>query len=178
MSLIDYISCPQCGFIARYWYSKFEQYTEIDCVVCGLLYRRIAIIDRKRRGEASEYRDNYKRTKEGRIIYRKYERNGYGAYCLTNKDCVEEFRGFFKPITSLDIDRFKAKLVSPDIDPEESFMTIWNEKINQIEAIFGTVRNVDDCNQIVKIEKSAKWFDLQDLLVNEDDRFNEGNQQS
>lgn len=135
-SVSDYVDCPQCDHPnchREYYYRSDEEY--IFCDQCGYSYKRIAIIDRKRQKKDSENRLWYKRTKDKKMIFRVYEREGYGAFDIRYKDGSGRLghlsKSSVKNLQKLVYD-FKRDVDYPNIDIRNSHLRIWDNKQKQV----------------------------------------------
>lgn len=153
MSVSNYIHCLQCTEIAlaETYYPSFD--LDIRCPVCGYYFERRQVIDRKHKANY-KYFELYRLTQDGQLIYEENEKKGFGSYFLETESGFSCFGGFHDPITEEDIAEFRERISSPDINPERSYLTSWNDETNRVEAIIGKIVN--------------PYEDMEDELAEED----------
>jgi len=131
-SVLDAIQCPQCGFEEAF----YEFYTrsgeeDVFCPLCGYRAWTRLVCDRAT--------GLPKRRRDGEWIYRRYERPGYGAYCLAGRSGVSETGCFKKPVTEETIQEFAAHVerYADQLHVEHCWMSRWNAEAGRVEVVFG-----------------------------------------
>jgi hypothetical protein len=132
-SSIWYDECPQCKNNA--YFAQDNRLFEflVMCPLCGYFFRQIAIIDRK------SHPLDFKRTKDRKIIFRKVEQKGFGVRWISRKDGSCAFYCHKKSITSSCTYQFIKLLATPDIIPEKSYQTCWDDETKTVIAVVGKV---------------------------------------
>lgn len=74
----DIIECPQCGGEADYELQTRDMTEWVFCRSCGFRRWSVVVLDRKR-GKTSDGHWYYKKTKDGKHMYRFFEKKGYGT---------------------------------------------------------------------------------------------------
>jgi hypothetical protein len=78
----DIRKCPQCGKDANYELQLRDLTELLFCFYCGYHFWTSVVIKGGRNQKGVNY---FKLTKDGKRIYRVYERRGYGTYTFDNR---------------------------------------------------------------------------------------------
>lgn len=134
MGVAIYIEkCWQCGGeLLVYEDNKLHDITA-ECLRCGMKYANLQLpqeyYDEMAVEDAYEeidYEDHWKE-------------KGYGVACIVLKDgCVTRERIEF-PYEEKKINEYLALLESDEVDADESYLTLWDEKNQKVISIFGSM---------------------------------------
>ena len=106
--------CPQCGGVC--WTEERIPSRDIfsDCERCGWSWSN------------RPYGDTRK------------EKKGYGVVCITYGDGGRDFIRIEEPLDVKKITSYLAMLNHGYLDEDKSYLTLWNEKSQNVIAIFGS----------------------------------------
>ena len=131
-SVMSYVECPQCRRPAfnDFYYRTGEEYTM--CFSCGYRHKIVALRDRK-----SGNGRKLKLRKDGRPIYREYERMGAGCLKVRGEKAAELIAP--PPNTNWDkiAKEYQIVMTQPDVNEEESYLVRWHADRKEFEVLFG-----------------------------------------
>jgi hypothetical protein len=138
MATVDYpVACPQCGFDeARGSFNTWRCEEHVFCPMCGYVAWTRAVLDRKRQAADPERRVYFKLDRNGERIFRTYQRQGYGAYCVIGKSGIASLGTLRVPITRKVIAQFRCDIAREGINSSACWLTRWTGK--RIEFVVGT----------------------------------------
>lgn len=129
-SVQDMIKCPQCG---GYYITDYDCRTHEELAFCH------------RCGRREEYRlvsdENGKTVldDEGKPQYSEVSHFGYGCLKLAGKKGVSSLYAISEPITAKMVEDIKKSFDDENIDVGECYLTKWDEKKQDVIAVFGSV---------------------------------------
>ena len=137
MSSVSYPEvCQQCQFPEALGSLQTRTGEEsLFCPRCGYSLNIRAVVDRCKQKRDPQKRAWLKQNKAGRILFRAYQRQGYGAYCLATSDGVQVMGRFTGSVNLQSIRWFKIQLRRQGVDLTRSYMT--RSTGRKVKAVFG-----------------------------------------
>jgi len=123
-SVQTYEDCPRCGKKGAYELNCRSSEVWFQCLFCGYRYETELTIDREKGSEADPHYN-----------WHEHEIKGCGAFGITFKNGIIEF-GPTGPEDTLS--RFMETLKNPDIDPDSSYLTKFDEESKKVEYLIGS----------------------------------------
>jgi len=133
MDNIDFRTCPQCNDQAMYRQDIRTQSEQVICYLCGYTYERILVIDPET--------DEPIMKEDGTCEFIERESNGYGGFYIPKGKGGAELGCFKDPLSEKDLKQFDRKMKSKNVETEESFLSQWDEKSQQVISIRGKAEN-------------------------------------
>ena len=137
MSSVSYPElCPQCQFPEALGSLQTRTGEErLFCPRCGYSLDIKVVIDRRKQKRDPQKRAWLKHNKAGCILFRVYQRQGYGAYCLATSDGVHVMGRFAGPVNAQTTHWFKRQLQRQGVDSARSYMT--HSTGRKVKTVFG-----------------------------------------
>lgn len=155
MSVVqDEIDCPRCGKKGAYEFNCRSEEEWFQCFFCGYQFETEITIDQEKSSEEDPH-----------FICHKHEIKGFGSYRIKFKNGTAQFG----PVGPEDtFSRFMEILKDPDVDPDGSYLTKYDEESKKVEYLFGspekcfgldepptskTMEAEDDLGKLLQVDK-------------------------
>ena len=123
-SYIGYEDCPRCGEKGAYEFNCRSREEWFQCFFCGYHFETEIIIDQEKSSE-----------QDPPFICHKHEIKGLGSFGIKFKDGITQF-GSIGPEDTFS--RFMEILKDPDVDPDGSYLTKYDEESKKVEYLIGS----------------------------------------
>lgn len=128
--------CPRCGgfIVSDYNCSTTEAFQL--CLRCGAAEQWM-IVRKKNRKPVM--------TRAGKVKWRHIDRqNSCGIACIVCKDGTICYSLFPKPIRWWHVRKFHRILKRPEVNPDECYLTKWDDKTKSIVMLYGYVKTFEE----------------------------------
>ncbi len=149
----DYVDCPRCGKKGAYVFDCCSREEWFLCFFCGYHFETKRTIDQEKSSEEDPH-----------FIWHEHEIKGSGSYGIKFKNRVIQL-GSTKPEDTI---RFMEILKNPDVDPDGSYLTRYEEESKKIEYLIGSPEKCLGLDEILASSSMAAEDDLEkELQVDE-----------
>jgi len=125
MSLVQsYEDCPRCEKKGAYEYNCRSSEEWFQCLFCGYQFETERTIDQEKSSEEDPH-----------FIWHEHELKGFGSYGIKFKTGTVRF-GSNAPEDTFS--RFMEILKDPDVDPDGSYLTKYDEESKKVEYLIGS----------------------------------------
>lgn len=155
--------CVQCGFEEAFRSENTSSgEVHILCPQCGRLMWTTAVRDRVR--EMVEGGAFYKLTKDGRRIYRRYERPGHGVLFLSAQSGFGQFSPLSQSPSDEMIAQVQAMVADTENGPHACYLTRWTGDL--VEFVIGSDEELVWRQDTVTGSESVQEVEIGQLLEN------------
>jgi len=123
-SVQDITDCPRCGKKGAFIFDCGTSDEWFQCYYCGYAFYTKTTVDKENGSEENSI-----------FTTKEYETKGFGSYCIVYRHGPSPFGILNKPIDEETISWFRKCLEDPNVDPNASYLTRWNEESQTVDFL-------------------------------------------